>query len=274
MSSPLSSVPDLPIGFEYIEELGAGASAHVYLAVERALGRKVALKRIDPGVMHSDQSRQMTVHEGRVLARLRHPHIGSVYDIRPHADAFWLVMEYVPGLSLQDLLDVNSMIPLSTAYVWAAQIADALVEAEALGIVHRDLKPANIIVDREWNCRVVDFGIALQGADDGEQALMGTPAYVSPEQVMGAPASSASDVYSLGLVTYQMVTGEHPFLRPGDSIQEVLQSQVAAEPVSPRRLRKTVSRRASWTILSALRKDPEKRPSAAQFGSAMSKARA
>lgn len=270
MTEAPASAPhsNLPPGFIYEKTLGAGATAQVFLAEEGALQRRVALKRIDPGLV-GDTGRQLALHEGRVLAGIRHESIASIYDVRPWDDSLWLVMEYVPGPTLQALLDGSAPIPLSTAMVWSAQVARALAETASLGVVHRDLKPANVIVDTHWRARVVDFGIATQWKSAGGGARAGTPAFMAPELVSGRPATPASDVYALGLVTYQMITGRHPFMHDGQSIDDLLAAQVSLFAVNPRKVQKHLVRRAARTILAALDKDPGRRPSATRFGEIM-----
>ena len=262
----------LPPGYEYRRTLGAGSSAEVILAHEVSLRRLVALKRVDADIVGDGLARQMAIQEGRMLARLRSPFIAGVFDIREDPAGLWLVMEYVPGRTLQDLLDAGADIPLSTGLMWSSEIALALDEAGRQGVIHRDLKPGNVIINRKWHCRVVDFGIAVTSAASSTGEIVGTPAYMSPEQVRGTVVTPASDVYSLGLISYLLTTGQHPFLSGTESPQDLMAAQVSVAPANARSVRSSVPRNAAKAIAAALDKRVDRRPSPARLAAELQRA--
>lgn len=253
-----------PGGYTVEGILGSGSSATVYLARHQRLNRLVALKRISDASLNGSDSR-LLVAEGQVLATVANDHIARVYDVAVGGGAVWLVMEYVPGPSLQEILDKTTLVDTLRATTWAAQLADALVGLGQAGIVHHDLKPANVIVTENKKCRLVDFGIAWS-----PQAPIlggGTPAFMSPEQVANRDPTPKSDVYSLGLLSHVMLTGHHPFLESVGDPDAMMQAQLTGRPPSIRSLNPDVPPRVSRTIRAALRKTPARRPSAEEFRS-------
>lgn len=251
-----------PRGYTLERVLGSGASATVYLARHRSLNRPVALKRISDVYLSTSES-EMLITEGRVLASFTNDHIARIYDLTVGGGAVWLVMEYVRGPTLQDILDGSAALGTLRATNWTAQLADALVCLSEVGVVHQDLKPANVIVTEGRQCRIVDFGIAW--SPHSQVFGGGTPAYMSPEQVSGSRVTPKSDLYSLGLISHRMLAGHHPFSHAqGDPIA-MMQAQTTGKPPKIRSLRPGVPSRVSRAVGAALRKSPARRPTASAF---------
>jgi serine/threonine-protein kinase len=198
--------------YRLIERLGAGGMSVVWLGHDEVLGRQVAVKLLTPELAGDDEFRDRIHREARAVARLSHPNIANVYDFGEAADGRpYVVMELVDGRSLADVLASGRM-PWPVALRIAANVADALAAAHARGLVHRDITPANVMLAPD-GAKVVDFGIAAIAGEHGGPVI-GTPAYLAPEQLAGAPAQPATDVYALGIVLYQMLCGRPPW-RPG-----------------------------------------------------------
>lgn len=251
-----------PQGYTLERVLGTGSSATVYLARHQSLNRLVALKRVSDTFLTGSDSR-LLITEGRVLASVVSAHIARVYDVAVGGGALWLIMEYVPGPSLQDILDGPTTVGTSRATNWAAQLADALVGLGQAGIVHQDLKPANVIVTERKECRLVDFGIAW--SPYSRVFGGGTPAFMSPEQVSGQEVTPKSDVYSLGLMSHLMLSNRHPFTGAVGDPTAMMQAQLTSKPPRIRSLSLDVPQGVSRAVGATLRKSPARRPSAEEF---------
>ena len=202
----------------FIQPLGRGGMAAVYLAEEIALGRKVAVKLILPHLMTDERMVRRFREEARTVASLRHASIVRVYAVREAAGIHFFTMDYIEGRPLDAILDVAGRLPIPVVRSILAQVASALGQAHRQGIVHRDIKPSNILIDMDGNAFVSDFGIAKTTSTAGKGktltqlgAVVGTPAYISPEQCLGQPVTPASDQYALGIVAYELLTGRPPF---------------------------------------------------------------
>src|SRR5258705_3138041 len=210
------------------ERLGRGGMSEVWLAEDLELGRRVAIKLLDP---NADTAR--FEREARAVASLAHPNVVQLYDYGEAEGRPYIVLEYMPGGTLEERLADRKPLPDDQAFAVAAGIAAGLAHAHARGVVHRDLKPANVLFDEEGRAKLADFGIARMVASDGTLTeagtVLGTAAYISPEQASGAPASEASDVYSFGVILYRMLTGRLPF-ESDDPMQLVLQHRDVAPP--------------------------------------------
>src|SRR5580765_3242724 len=216
-------MPDTVIAGRYRlnDVLGRGGMSEVWLAEDLELGRLVAIKLLAP-----DADTARFEREARAVASLAHPNITQLYDYGEEGGRPYIVLEYVPGGTLEDRLRGGTPLPDDTTRAIAAGIAAGLAHAHARGLVHRDLKPANVLFDDEDRPKIADFGIARMAVGEGTLTeagtVLGTAAYISPEQATGSPASAASDVYSFGVMLYRMLTGRLPF-ESNDPMQLVLQ---------------------------------------------------
>src|SRR5881227_1729039 len=207
--------------------LGRGGMSEVWCATDTELGRRVALKLLAP---NEDIAR--FEHEARTFAALAHPNVTQVYDYGEADERPFMVLEYVPGGTLEERLRNG---PLADEQTWtvAADIAAGLAHAHARGVVHRDLKPSNVLFDEEGRAKLADFGIARLAVGEGTPTeagtMLGTAAYISPEQASGAPSTAASDVYSFGVILFRILTGRLPFESP-DPLQLALQHRDAPPP--------------------------------------------
>ncbi|HWE81685.1 MAG TPA: protein kinase, partial [Gaiellaceae bacterium] len=194
--------------YTILRKLGSGGMAEVYLAEDDELGRNVALKMLNERHARDDQFVERFKREARNAARLSHPHIVRVYDRGEAEGTYYISMEYLDGPTLKELLVRKGPTPPLTAIKFAREILSALGEAHKHDIVHRDIKPHNVIVSPDWNVKVTDFGIARSGASQMTEAgsIVGTAQYLSPEQARGKPVDPRSDLYSLGIVMYEMLT--------------------------------------------------------------------
>ncbi len=212
-------------------EIGRGGAGTVHLAHDEVLGRTVAIKRI--GLMPGGDQAQLerAAREARLAAALNHPHVVSVFDLVAEDDVHWLVMEYVDGMTLSELVRTAGPLEATVAASYLAQVADALAEAHAAGIVHRDVKPSNILVS-DHVAKLSDFGIA-RSADDASLTqtglVTGSPAYLAPEVASGASATSASDVWSLGATLFHSASGRPPY-EVGDNLIGALYKIVHEDP--------------------------------------------
>ena len=218
--------------FELVEEIGSGAFGVVWKARDTKLDRLVAVKFPRPGVLDEGASRRF-IREARMAASLRHPNIVAIYDIGNWKNSTYLVSEYVEGEDLATLLEKRE-INLKDALTLSVTIADALQHAHEAGIIHRDLKPHNILIDHKGEPRITDFGLARHSAGDPilsqEGKILGTPAYMSPEQILGRSVDSRSDIFGFGVLLYQLLTRRLPF--DAQTVPQVF-DQVLHEPAKP-----------------------------------------
>jgi serine/threonine protein kinase len=256
--------------FEIGRELGRGGMAAVFLAHEISLDRKVAIKVMSPGLLMGDGMIDRFKREAITIAHLNHPNIVSCYSVRQAEGLHFFVMRYIRGRSLEQLIHEAGKLPLPIVRSILCQVGSALTYAHRSRVVHRDIKPANILIDEDGNAVVTDFGIAKVAELPGHThtgALVGTPAYMSPEQCSGAEVSGASDQYSLGAVAYEMVAGVAPFT---GSTLTVMQAQVEQTPPPIRDRCPDCPAEFEAAILRMLAKDPAQRfPSMAEAKAAL-----
>jgi serine/threonine-protein kinase len=245
--------------YRIVSKLGSGGMAEVYLAEDEELGRKVALKMLNERHARDDQFVERFKREARNAAGLSHPHIVRIYDRGQAEGTYYIAMEYLDGQTLKELLVRKGPCPPLTAIKFAREILSALAEAHRHEIVHRDIKPHNVIVSPDWNVKVTDFGIARSGASQMTEAgsIVGTAQYLSPEQARGKPVDQRSDLYSLGIVLYEMLTGRVPFT--GDAAVEIAMKHLDTIPDPPSKLRPEVSHDLDAVVMRALAKDPAER---------------
>ncbi len=245
-------------------KLGSGGMAVVYLAEDQELGRRVALKLLDERHAADEQFVERFRREAQSAAGLNHPNIVSIFDRGLAEGTYYIAMEYLDGRTLKELLVRNGPTPIPIAIDYARQILGALAFAHRGGIVHRDIKPHNIVVGSDGRLKVTDFGIASSGASQMTEAgsIVGTAQYLSPEQARGAPVDPRSDIYSLGIVLYEMLTGKVPFT--GDTPVEIAMKHLSQVPDPPSRLRSDVPHDLDAVVMRALAKDPEQRYATAE----------
>jgi beta-lactam-binding protein with PASTA domain/predicted Ser/Thr protein kinase len=245
--------------YRIIRKLGAGGMANVYLAEDQELGRRVAIKILDDRHAADDSFIERFRREAKNAAGLSHPNIVSIYDRGEAEGTYYIAMEYLAGRSLKELIVSRGPTPVRIAIDYTRQILAALGFAHRNGIVHRDIKPHNVVVDADGRLKVTDFGIARSGASQMTEvgSIIGTAQYLSPEQARGAPVDQRSDVYSVGIVLYEMLTGKVPFT--GDTPLEIAMKHLSEVPVPPSELRDDVPDDLDLVVLRALAKDPEDR---------------
>jgi predicted ATPase len=265
-----SGWPQVP-GYEIVGEIGRGGMGVVYQAHEPSLGRPVALKFLPAEYARDPDRLERFVREARTASALNHPHICTVHALGEHDRRPFLVLELIEGHTLQEL--VARRLPVEEVARLIGQAARALAAAHAAGVVHRDVKPENIMVRADGYVKVLDFGLARRlptllqpdpggGRDTDPGALLGTVAYMSPEQARGEPADSASDIFSLGIVLYQLATGAHPF--EGSSAFNTLQAIATTQPRPPSRLNPEIPAALEGLTEAMLHKDARLRPTAAE----------
>jgi beta-lactam-binding protein with PASTA domain/tRNA A-37 threonylcarbamoyl transferase component Bud32 len=259
--------------YRLLGRLGSGGMADVWCAEDSLLNRRVALKFLHPRFAQDEQFVERFRREASAAAGLQHPNVVGVFDRGSVDGMHFIAMEYVEGASLKDLIERG--LSVSEGVEIVRQVLAGVRYAHEHGIVHRDLKPQNVLVDSEGRARVTDFGIARAGASEITQtgSVLGTAQYLSPEQAQGLPVTAASDIYSVGVLLYETLTGRVPF--DADSPVTVALKQVSERPRPPSELNPEVSRALDGVVMRALAKDPENRfASAEEFSQALDAAEA
>jgi serine/threonine protein kinase len=248
--------------YEFIETLGTGATSRVDKARDTLIGRTVALKTFLHGFGSSDVQKQF-LREAQIIGRLAHPYIVGLYDVGTDSNGVpYFVMEYVEGKTLEKVMDAGPL-PLEKAVLWAADLAAAISRAHRAKIIHGDIKPANILITKDGQVKLGDFGIArfaTQVSSSG--TLMGTPAYLSPEQIQGETQDTRSDLFSLGIILYQMTTGVRPF--NGTSVSAVCAQIVAVTPPPPSSHNPSLPAAFDHIVMRCLAKNPADRYATAE----------
>ena len=252
--------------YRIVSKLGAGGMADVYLAEDQELGRQVAIKILNDRHAADDSFIERFRREAKNAAGLSHPNIVSIYDRGEAEGTYYIAMEFLDGRSLKELIVGRGPAPIKVAIEYARHILAALAAAHKQGIVHRDIKPHNVLIGAEGRVKVTDFGIARSGASQMTEvgSIIGTAQYLSPEQAKGAPVDQTSDLYSVGIVLYELLTGKVPFT--GDSPVEIAMKHISAIPEPPSSLRPDIPEDLDLIVLRALGKTPEDRyPSAEEM---------
>ena len=255
--------------------IGTGGMADVYLAEDLQLGRQVALKILHRRFAEDQEFVERFRREASSAAGLSHPNVVHVFDRGEWDGTYYIAMEYLPGESLKTLVRRGGPVDPATAIDYVIQILRAARFAHQRGVIHRDLKPHNVIVDDEGRVRVTDFGIARAGASDMTQtgSIMGTAQYLSPEQAQGHAVSAASDIYAIGIVLYELLTGTLPF--DGETAVTIALKQVSEAPMPPSAVNPAVPAALDAVVLRALAKDPQERfADAGDFIAALEQVRA
>jgi eukaryotic-like serine/threonine-protein kinase len=240
-------------------KLGAGGMADVYLAEDQELGRRIAIKILNSRHGNDDQFIERFRREAKNAAALNHPNIVSIYDRGEAEDTYYIAMEYLDGRTLKELIVGRGAAPINVAIEYARQILSALRFAHRHGIVHRDIKPHNVLVDGEGRVKVTDFGIARAGTSQMTEtgSIVGTAQYLSPEQARGGEVDPRSDLYSLGVVLYELLTGKTPF--DGETPVEIAMKHLSNTPKPPSKLRPDVPPELDMVVMRALAKNPDDR---------------
>jgi serine/threonine-protein kinase len=244
--------------YRILRKLGSGGMANVYLAEDEDLGRRVAIKILNDRYANDELFIERFRREAKSAAALSHPNIVSIYDRGEAEGTYYIAMEVIEGRSLKELILTRGPLPIGQAIAFTFEILDALRFAHRHGIIHRDVKPHNILIGGE-RLKVTDFGIARAGASQMTEAgsIMGTAQYLSPEQARGAPVTASSDLYSVGIVLYEMLTGKVPF--SGDSAIEIAMKHLNELPKLPSKIRPEIPEDLDHVVLRALAKAPEDR---------------
>jgi eukaryotic-like serine/threonine-protein kinase len=248
--------------YQIVEALGEGAYAEAYKATDTATGRVVMLKSPNPLMVSDPNVYQRFLRESEIAQRLDHPGLQHALDLHDAGDPY-LVLDYVEGTNLRRRLQESEHgVPIGSALDWGRQLASALAYIHSAGVTHRDLKPENVIIDADGHLRILDFGTALLA---GARRLtwkhltesIGTPDYMSPEQIQGQRGDPRSDIYAWGTMMYEFLTGEVPF--EGDNWLAAMAGHLQRDPTPPRAMRHEVSPALQAVVLKAMRRFPENR---------------
>jgi serine/threonine protein kinase/Tfp pilus assembly protein PilF len=246
--------------YEVIEELGTGGMGSIYRVEDKKIHEDVAIKLIKPEIAADKRTIERFSNELRIARKIRHKNVCQMFDLGEEKGTRYITMEYVPGEDLKNMIRMTKRLSIATALNIGTQVCEGLTEAHRLGVVHRDLKPANIMIDKEGNARIMDFGIARSLESKGitdAGVMIGTPEYMSPEQVEGKEVDQRSDIYSFGVILYEMVTGRVPF--EGDTPFTIGVKHKSEIPRNPQGLNTQISDDFSHLILRCLEKAKENR---------------
>jgi eukaryotic-like serine/threonine-protein kinase len=261
--------------YRIVSHIGSGGMADVYCAQDIHLGREVALKILHRRFAQDSEFVERFRREASSAAGLQHPNVVAVFDRGEHEGTYYIAMEHLRGRPLKDIVGSEAPLPQQQAIDLAVQILHAASFAHRHGVIHRDFKPHNVIVDGEGNVKVTDFGIARAGASEMTEtgSIMGTAQYLSPEQAEGQAVTAGSDLYSVGVMAYEMLTGQLPF--DGDTAVSVALKHVSEPPPPMSALRRDINPVLESVVMGALAKDPAARwQSADEFAAALEAAKA
>jgi serine/threonine protein kinase/tetratricopeptide (TPR) repeat protein len=247
--------------YQIIEELGKGGMGKVYRALDKKLNEEVALKLIKPEISADEKTVERFRNELRMARKISHRNVGRMYELMEHMGIHYITMEYISGQDLRSLIRQTGKLTTEKAISIAKEICEGLAEAHRLGVIHRDLKPSNILVDKQGDAKIMDFGIARllkSKGTTGTRHMIGTPEYMSPEQIdADGDIDQRSDIYSLGVILYEMLTGRVPF--GGDTPLSVAYKHKNKKPTNPRDFNAQITNELSVLILKCLEKNKEAR---------------
>ena len=246
--------------YQVIEELGHGGMGRVYKVHDTEIKEKVALKLLRPEISLDKEAVERFSNELKLARKISHRNVCRMFDLGRAEGTTFITMEFVPGEDLKSFIHRSKQLSMGTAISIAKQVCEGLEEAHRLGVVHRDLKPGNIMIDKDGDAKIMDFGIArsLSGRGiTGAGVMIGTPEYMSPEQVEGKDVDQRSDIYSLGIIIYEMLTGRIPF--EGDTPFTIGVKHKSERPRDPRELNPQIPQDLGRLVLKCLEKDGAKR---------------
>jgi serine/threonine protein kinase len=248
--------------YEVLGELGQGAMGVVYKARDPLIDRVVAIKTINLSLAmdEKDEYEGRFYQEARAAGRLNHPNIVTIYDVGKSGDVAYIAMELLEGRELRDIMNEGTLLPIDQVLNIAAQVAQGLAYAHEHEIIHRDVKPSNIMVIRDGHVKITDFGIARMASSSVRTQtgmVLGSPKYMSPEQVMGKTIDPRSDIFSLGVMLYEMLTGQAPF--DGENVNAIMYQTLNAVPPTPNTINPAVPEMVNFIVAKALAKGVEDR---------------
>ncbi len=246
--------------YQVIEELGRGGMGRVYKALDTEVQEKIALKILRPEIASNKKTIQRFRNELKLARRISHKHVCRMFDLSREEDLYYITMEYVSGENLKSMIQMMGQLSVGKTIFIAKQVCEGLAEAHRIGVIHRDLKPSNIMIDKEGNTHIMDFGIArsIETKDiTRTEARIGTPKYMSPEQMGGRELDQRSDIYSFGVILYEMVTGQVPF--DGDTAAEIAVKREREPPTPPIKINPQIPQDLNRMILRCIQKDKDKR---------------
>lgn len=248
--------------YEILGELGHGAMGIVYKAKDPLIDRVVAIKTINLGLAldEKEEYEERFYQEAKAAGRLSHPNIVTIYDVGKSGDVAYIAMELLQGRELRDIMNESGLLPVDQVLDIVAQVAQGLAYAHEHDIVHRDVKPSNIMVVRDGHVKITDFGIARMASSSVRTQtgmVLGSPKYMSPEQVMGKPIDRRSDIFSLGVMLYEMLTDQAPFV--GENVNAIMYQTLNVAPVPPGKLNPAVPEMLNFIVAKALSKKLEDR---------------
>ncbi len=245
--------------YRIIKKIASGGMANVYLGQDQEIGRKVAIKILSPNYASDKSFVARFKREAQILAKLSNPNIVKIYDWGKYNGSYYICMEYIEGSSLKEIIDRKGIISPRAAARYAVQICEALEAAHSNNLIHRDIKPQNILITTDNTVKVTDFGIAKLSVDDATKTLniIGTAHYISPEQAMGKSIDNRSDIYSLGVVLYEMLTADLPFR--GESSIEISLKHINEIPLQPSLMVQGIPRTLEKIVMHCLQKNSSQR---------------
>ncbi len=246
--------------FKIIDLIGTGGMANIYKARQISLDRTVAIKKLHPHLTQNLNFIARFETEAKAAASLKHENIVSIIEYGRDNEDYFIAMEYVDGKNLKDILEEHKKVPPEVALVIARETASGLKYAHEMGLVHRDVKPANIMLAYEGSVKITDFGIVKAGKDISlttTGSTLGSPAYMSPEHLRGTDLDKRSDLFSLGIILFEMLTGQKPFF--GENYQEVITRILTENPPKPSKINPEIDARVEFILKKALEKDKERR---------------
>ena len=246
--------------YEVIEELGRGGMGNVYRVVDKKINEEMALKLLHPVIAAEKKTIERFKNELKLARKITHKNVCRMHDLNEEEGTLFITMEYVPGEDLKSMIKMTGQMSAGRTLSIAKQICEGLAEAHRLGVVHRDLKPRNIMIDKGGNAHIMDFGIARSLKAEvitGDGIMVGTPEYMSPEQVKGLEIDQRSDIYSFGIILFEMITGKIPF--DGDTSLTIALKQKTEEPPNPQDFNAQIPEELNAVILKCLEKEKEER---------------